>query len=323
MVDFYTFHAGLTGKRRGRKAWSVNNSSSWPNGAGQEVNKTTFPTQNSVWDQVFGRKYSERRQAAVPSCVHGRSIGGALPVLTESSSCCNLAEQWFHCSLLAARARHIVTADSHTNAKQGICRFPKENHFASAQMKIKQAIGWTSHLYWKTESELLVWTVPTISNVLPCIFSSGLEPCAIAATDGSTYDSWQRLLCERMDQAASKPCPFPTELHSLTAAKTLFAYRELSFTDACEFSIASILRNWLYPGQGEQGKNMPGDLPKVTSLICWRAWKGGEIDLLAPTPLINNQTDMSPLTLWSKSKLIKPTLGVNIIKSVETWLISN
>lgn len=43
----------------------------------------------------------------------------------------------------------------------------------------------------------------------------------------------------------------------------------------------------------------------------------------APTPLINNQTDMSPLTPWSKSKLIKPALGMNIIKSVETWVISD
>lgn len=165
--------------------------------------------------------------------------------------------------------------------------------------------------------------MPTISNTFPWTFSSGLEPGAIAVTDDSTYDSWQRLLRKRMDQAASKPCPFPTELHSLTAAETLSAHRELSFTDACEFSIASILRNWLYSGQGEQGKNMPGDLPKVTSLIYWRAWKRGEIDLLVPTPLINNQTDMSPFTPWCKSKLIKPTLGVNIIKSVETWLISD
>lgn len=142
-------------------------------------------------------------------------------------------------------------------------------------------------------------------------------------------DGWQhlRLLAAIALRGAGsgtgKPCPFPTELRSPAAAKTLSACRELSFTDGCEFRIASILRNWLYPGQGEQGKNMPGDLPKVTSLIYRRAWNGGEIELLAPTPLINNQTDMSPLMPWSKSKLIKPALGVNIIKSVETWLISD
>jgi len=73
--------------------------------------------------------------------------------------------------------------------------------------------------------------------------SLGLEQGTIAAMDGSTYDSWQQLLCEELNQAAGKPCPFSTELHSLTAAKTLSACRELSFTDACEFSIASILRN--------------------------------------------------------------------------------
>ena len=42
--DFYTFHDGLTGKREGRRAGSVNNSSRWLNGVGQEVNKTILPT---------------------------------------------------------------------------------------------------------------------------------------------------------------------------------------------------------------------------------------------------------------------------------------
>lgn len=33
------------------------------------------------------------RQAAVPSCVHSRSIGAPSPVLTESRTCCSSAKQ--------------------------------------------------------------------------------------------------------------------------------------------------------------------------------------------------------------------------------------
>lgn len=178
------------------------------------------------------------------------------------------------------------------------------------------------------ETKALVRTILTSSNtlhlhVLCSLGSLGSLRDSIAARGGSTYDSWQWSCYEELNQAEGRPCPFPTELHSPAAAKTLSACRELSFTDASEFTIASILRNWLYPVWGKQGKDMPGDLPKVTSLIYWRAWNGGEIELLAPSSLINNQIDMSSLTPWSKSKLIKPALGVNIIKSVETWLISD
>lgn len=42
--DFYTLRDGLTGKREGSKAGSVNNSSRRLNGIGQEVSKTILPT---------------------------------------------------------------------------------------------------------------------------------------------------------------------------------------------------------------------------------------------------------------------------------------
>lgn len=72
-------HAGLTGKRRCRKGWSVNNSSRWPTGVGQEVNKTAFPTWRGVWNQAFSRKYSGPWEAGscaqlCPQQVHRSSL---------------------------------------------------------------------------------------------------------------------------------------------------------------------------------------------------------------------------------------------------------
>lgn len=78
-------------------------------------------------------------QAAVPSCDQSRSIGVALPMLTKSNTCCSLAEQWFHCSLLPASARHIATAVPYMEAKQGKSWFLKEDHFAKAEIKIKKS----------------------------------------------------------------------------------------------------------------------------------------------------------------------------------------
>lgn len=281
--DFYTSHDGLTRKREGSKAGSVNNSSRWLNSAGQEVNGTIRPTLSGVWEQAFSRRYSPGRgvgkQGGRRLCTAVPMPGGAmlhaeaaLPVLA-----CNLAKWWFLCPLPPASARHIVTAAPHTEAKQGEGCFPKEDLFSPSKKKEKKKNPLDVLPIYISKWRANSWLGPSQPSQMHfhALSSSGLEPGTIAAMDGSTYDSWRRPLCEELNQAAGKSCPFPTELHSLTAAKTLSTCRELSFTDACEFSIASILRNWLYPGRGEQGNNMPWDLPKVTSLIYWRAWNGG------------------------------------------------
>lgn len=98
---------------------------------------------------------------------------------------------------------------------------------------------------------------------------------SITVRDSSTYDSWWWALCEPLTQAEGRPCPFPAELHSPAAAKTLSACRELSFTDACEFSIASILRNWLYPVWRKQSKkharrSAQGHIANLLESLKWR-----------------------------------------------------
>lgn len=144
--------------------------------------------------------------------------------------------------LLPASVRHIVTAVPHAEAKQGNGCFLEEGLFPSSRKKKNDPLdGLPIHIgKWRANS----WLGPPQPSQMHFHAHSrlGLEQGTIAAMDGSTYN-WQRSLCEELNQAAGKPFPFSTELRSLTAAKTLSACRELSFTGACEFSIASILRN--------------------------------------------------------------------------------
>lgn len=213
---------------------------------------------------VLAKKSTRTHRAA---CGGRSSTEGALP-----------AEAWaamISSPLFTGSSRHLITDVPHTKAKQGKTGFPDEDllHPFLNKTKQKQLGGFSIHICkWRLNCWIGASKPAWYSHAL-CNLESVQD--SITVRDSSTYDSWWWALCEPLTQAEGRPCPFPAELHSPAAAKTLSACRELSFTDACEFSIASILRNWLYPVWRKQSKkharrSAQGHIANLLESLKWR-----------------------------------------------------
>lgn len=215
------------------------------NGVGQEVNNNT---QSSLWRQAFSRRCSASR---------GMGSNDFFTFVDWKSWA-----SFYRCSAY--------------KGKTGQRLLPWWGFFTPIHNQNK-TVGWISYPYWQMETKLLDRAILASSNAWysQSLCNLGSVQDSITMRDSNTYDFWWWALCEPLTQAEGRPCCFPAELNSPAAAKTLSSYRELSFTDACEFSIASILRNWLYPVWRKQSKkharrSAQGHITNLLESLKWR-----------------------------------------------------